>query len=408
MTLTTGRRQSGRASETRVGAIDPAFVDCFVSTTSRCCGRSGYFCSLPAGMPTPGCGWPCIRPGAEPWSAYCRSDLRGGLHETEAIACSSSTDMPTPPSGSAATARRGHYAFVQSPAEPSDRARKSARPTTLFHYTDASGLLGILTSRTLWATDFRFLNDEQEATYARELFVSALRQLPNPALDPAHPLADYAEGFGEVFDGYRRMVEADLGSSPFPVYVACFCEAGDLLSQWRGYGADHGYAIEVDTDALERTVAVLVESTQGSYPEQDIMSGVAQVRYGPDAATDVVTSAMREVSGDANLGHPGAHASVMAGSLTTMLAQIKHPGFAEEREWRAILGHSDDVKFRPTTVAIAPYLKIPFDYELVVSVRVGPGRHAAVRRAGVIRLLESLDFGSQLAPVLTSDVPLRS
>jgi hypothetical protein len=34
---------------------------------------------------------------------------------------------------------------------------------TLFHYTTAAGLLGILNSSTLWATDLRFLNDAQEA-----------------------------------------------------------------------------------------------------------------------------------------------------------------------------------------------------------------------------------------------------
>jgi hypothetical protein len=308
--------------------------------------------------------------------------------------------------------QNGHYAVVQGRAEAADHDGTSARPRRLFHYTDARGLLGILTSRTLWATDFRFLNDEQEATYARELFVSALRELPNPALDPAHVAAEWPAGFEEVFDDYRGMVEQDLGSTAFPVYVACFCEAGDLLSQWRGYGADHGYAIEVDTDALERAVVterdrVEVESPRVSYVEQD-MAGVAQVRYGPEAATDVVTSAMREVSADSNLGHAGAHANVMAGTLTTLLAQIKHPGFAEEREWRAVLdGWTVDVKFRPTAVAIAAYREISFDQDLIVSVRVGPGPHAAVRRDGVIRLLESLGFGYPQPPVFTSDVPLR-
>jgi hypothetical protein len=92
-----------------------------------------------------------------------------------------------------------------------------------------------------------------------------------------------------------------------------------------------------------------------------------------------------------------------------MLAQIEHPGIAEEREWRAIVdGWSADAKFRPTTVAIAPYREILFDNELIVSVRVGPGQHAAVRGDGVTRLIASLGFGYHQPPVLASDVPLRS
>jgi hypothetical protein len=36
----------------------------------------------------------------------------------------------------------------------------------LFHYTDANGLLGILRSRSLWATHFQSLNDTSEMHYA--------------------------------------------------------------------------------------------------------------------------------------------------------------------------------------------------------------------------------------------------
>ena len=300
---------------------------------------------------------------------------------------------------------------------PSNDEGTDPRPKTLFHYTDARGLLGILTTHTLWATEFRFLNDEQEATYARELFVSGLRNLPNPALDPGHVASQWPEDFGRTFDTYRGLVEEDLGSTKFPVFVTCFCEAGDLLSQWRAYGTDHGYAIEFDTDALERAVVAerdrnWIEHARTERVQQGWMVPLAQVRYGPQAATDVVASAMRGVSADSNLGHVGTHASWMASNLTAMLARIKHPGFAEEREWRAILGFApwdtaDEVKFRETGIAIAPYRVIPFENGLVVSVTVGPGRHAPVRRGGVTLLLQSI-FGPSPPPVLTSEVPLRS
>jgi hypothetical protein len=38
-------------------------------------------------------------------------------------------------------------------------------PEHLYHYTDAGGLYGILTSEVLWATHIAFLNDTREAFY---------------------------------------------------------------------------------------------------------------------------------------------------------------------------------------------------------------------------------------------------
>ncbi len=41
-------------------------------------------------------------------------------------------------------------------------------PEILYHYTNESGLLGILQSRHLWATAIEYLNDSAELVYARE------------------------------------------------------------------------------------------------------------------------------------------------------------------------------------------------------------------------------------------------
>ena len=35
------------------------------------------------------------------------------------------------------------------------------------------------------------------------------------------------------------------------MFIVCFCEDGDLLSQWRGYGADQGYALGFDTAHIQ-------------------------------------------------------------------------------------------------------------------------------------------------------------
>jgi hypothetical protein len=284
-----------------------------------------------------------------------------------------------------------------------------SKTNTLFHYTTAAGLLGILSSSSLWATDLHFLNDAQEAIYAREWVTDAVRGMKNPVLDPSHFAYGMGEGAVETFARYQGYVLDALNSTEFGVYVACFCQSGDLLSQWRGYGTDHGYAIELKTDAL--TTALDGFST---YPPA---KGLAQVRYGSDAAADVVSQAVEGV-GDFNLNHPGVKAEYKALHLAALLATVKHPGFSEEKEWRlfvAFEGSQQATKFGPvpyertsfrsTPMAIVPYIKVQLPSDAIVTVRVGPGNSTDVREAGVRRLLKSV--GSN-ATVLRSDVPLRA
>lgn len=275
------------------------------------------------------------------------------------------------------------------------------RPASLFHYTDAGGLLGILNSSLLWASDLRFLNDAQEATYALDLFKDSLSEMENPALDASHPVHEYFEDFGVAFERYKELVAAELGGPGFSVYVTCFCESGDLLSQWRAYGSDHGYAIEFKTAALDAAM----EKVEG-YSHATML---APVRYGVEAAATVLTTALEDVSKDTNLGHVGVHAHLMALRLSTLLATVKHPGFSEEREWRAIagfeMGYRGLARFRSSPIAIIPYMEVPFPRDAVISIRVGPGRHIDVRQQGVQQLLDSLDYK---ADVLFSEVPLRS
>jgi hypothetical protein len=111
-----------------------------------------------------------------------------------------------------------------------DRSRRSGSPDELFHYTSPEGLIGIIGSRSLWASDMLCLNDSSEATYAHGLIQGAL-DMDNGRLLPPKHRSEFEEGLRSAFRMY----------SPF---VTCFCENGDLLSQWRGYGgAGEGFAL---------------------------------------------------------------------------------------------------------------------------------------------------------------------
>jgi hypothetical protein len=274
---------------------------------------------------------------------------------------------------------------------------------TLFHYTNAAGLLGILGNSCIWASDVRFLNDAQETKYGYDELASVLATVTNPASHEGHRLhgTNWEAQFAEHWDYFRQMLLGNLAMPSGGVYVCCFCEEGDLLSQWRAYGSDHGYAIEIKATALTASIA-------GSLPG----SRLVPVRYGHDAAADVIREASNWAASYDDAGHPGIRAHYAAMELTAMLAQIKHPGFAEEREWRLVVANesrSDNderrTQFRASAMAIVPYIALPLEPEAIVSVRVGPGNNLDVRESGLQALLVSI---GRSVPVHRSEVPLRA
>ncbi len=51
------------------------------------------------------------------------------------------------------------------------------KPPILFHYTTASALHSIFSSRQLWATHFRYLNDPSELLHGEEIFFREAKTL---------------------------------------------------------------------------------------------------------------------------------------------------------------------------------------------------------------------------------------
>lgn len=96
----------------------------------------------------------------------------------------------------------------------------------LFHYTTAAGLLGILKSAKLWATDLRFLNDAQEFIYARDTVIRAIELMENPVLSPTHPAHEHGQGAIDTYAKYHQFVLEELESSEFGVYVTSSARVG--------------------------------------------------------------------------------------------------------------------------------------------------------------------------------------
>ena len=107
------------------------------------------------------------------------------------------------------------------------------------HYTSGTGLLDIFKSDSLWATSIHCMNDSREFAHAVRMAQAALS-----GLAVSRP--------GTLYPELCAAVKAHLDSiSQLALYVACFSEVDDSLSQWRSYcPRSFGYGIAFDGEKL--------------------------------------------------------------------------------------------------------------------------------------------------------------
>src|SRR4051794_34646457 len=103
-----------------------------------------------------------------------------------------------------------------------------AAPANIFHYTSMVGLIGILDSKTLWATDIEFMNDAQEGRYGRAEARAALLEMA----DRIESKNDAGPGGAEAsrVTILRSASDHLEPGGPFArrqyffVFACCFCE----------------------------------------------------------------------------------------------------------------------------------------------------------------------------------------
>ena len=278
-----------------------------------------------------------------------------------------------------------------------------APPRLLYHYTDQKGLLGIIETKDIWATHYQCLNDTQEFLYAKELVRKELEMRASTARGKERSLL---EVMSSALNG--------PGNEDVNLYVASFSEEPDSLPQWRAYGGStSGFAVGFQCERL-----VL--------PEAFVL---ARCIYDPAEQSRVIAAIISEV-----LGRPKESLIPLENVLRVMLLFelhafaliLKHPKFAEEKEWRIIsrvmmdnapafpIEDANKLDFRAGKSMLIPYrcvsLRDGNGSFLLKRVVVGPSPSPVQALRSVRSLLNSKlkreESGS--VEVQSSDIPYRN
>ena len=199
----------------------------------------------------------------------------------------------------------------------------------LYHYSNYYGLTGIVSSKAIWCSQIQYLNDSGELRHGLDILAGVAKKYAKdvPSLD------NIATRTGQFYS--------------VNVFVCSFSEAGDTLSQWRGYSGGSGVSIAFSFEKLNEKAALYGYSLNKCIYDNKEKISIAE-RYVEEyikANSDCLT--------DDNFS------SKIVSNFVPIAALFKDRGFAEEQEWRLIspLTSSAEgiIKTRPTATGLIPY-----------------------------------------------------
>lgn len=266
-------------------------------------------------------------------------------------------------------------------------------PPELFHYTSLPGLIGIVNTRSIWASKISHLNDAAELLLTLDCASNVIRRLT---------VRDWIkEELLNLLDCVKH--------GPGNIFVFSLTKHGDQLSQWRGYTAPgSGYSIGFSSKFLVAASKSWQLSLGPCCYAKD-----AQERIVEGIVADAVNTRLElpppETLRSNTVDEPFCDALRFAAPF------LKHGKFSEESEWRLV---AEGVTFqdsrlchRPGASYVVPYLELGFDKlgstagEPIRTIIVGPTPHPNLASDSACSLLASSSFTAW--KVEPSKIPYR-
>jgi len=300
------------------------------------------------------------------------------------------------------------------PAEP------VSAPDTLYHYTTREGVVGIATSRRLWATSIRHLNDAAEFTYAHGVLEKALGEAARGR--PPDVVAT-VKLLQKDLDITRMDSRFAMGGTDNLTFVASFSTWGDQLSQWRAYCRSGGYSLGFQRTVLEEVASMQgFELVQCTYDPQRHRAEACELaeEFVHRVETEIPESARKAVVPAARSTTPSIGAyffplhNEIVGRLAMLAPTWKHSSFEEESEWRLVSRKPQKADFRVGASAIVPYTSLLLDFPAVRSgdklawfseIGISPGDDQELAAMGLIQLFDANEIA--WPKVSGSSSPLR-
>jgi len=301
--------------------------------------------------------------------------------------------------------------FTKTADEILENFRKTvdatAIPERIYHYTTGDGLRGILESGQFRMTNVFNLNDPSELRHGYRIAADVLdKKVEGRHQNQLH--------FAKVFRDFERTgIEASS-----QIFVTCFSNAPDDLSQWRAYADDgRGYILGFDAKCLEKAFCAADPAHAASFP----------INYNESDLVKLDSAVMEKICDFLDfpheLPHPPEATIAYVRALHARLTiypvlfslYFKHSSYENEREYRFMRLHGatkpvEDIRRRYRPYEVVKYVE--FDWkqhcpQALKSIRVGPAAQQSKGKRFAEDCLEV--FGDKNDVTIdVSEIPYRS
>ena len=287
-------------------------------------------------------------------------------------------------------------------------------------YTSAEAAVSIIRSEQIWLRNSQCMKDYSEIQHGVDCLIAAYR-----SDDPRNKFRSLLEKifprlpkkFEDLFDGWIPHFESDT-------YIACLSQhlttedQYGRLSMWRAYGGSQPVAIVINTDKLVSDTPTVIKNAHicpVSYlSPEDFNEELFSVSDRIEKHIEFIS----EFEEDVVLG-------LVFELFRSYAVSLKHPGFAEEREWRIFymptFKTSELVKIEiesingvPQEVCKIPLKEFPEEGltgasipRFIHKIIIGPSEYQSILIKSFTKLLETAGCTDAYKMVCASGIPLR-
>lgn len=268
----------------------------------------------------------------------------------------------------------------------------------LYHYTTSAGLIGILKSKKIWASEIRFLNDMQEFSRALEL----LQELNRSILAESGRSPSPSTQLSRLLNLPKHLITG--------LFVTSFSEEGNSLGQWRGYCPKGGFSVGFNADYIRRTFepkkCIYDIDEQKTFLSTQFVSALQEI-HELMAGKSVNALSEKEIS------HMIWEYESKFESIVDLMKQyapiIKHHKFSEEKEWRIVKAvdiKDESVEFRAGQYQPIPYISLDIDIQEIEQIVIGPTPEPEIALNSIVCLLQHYEM--RCDKIVIDVVPFRS
>lgn len=257
-------------------------------------------------------------------------------------------------------------------------------PDLIYHYTNLSGLCGIINESTLRLGNIYFQNDSSEMHEALNIFKESFRKRKYKYLKNTDK---------------EKIINYVENSIINKICLMSFTSDGDMLSQWRSYSGFNGFSLGFDSkylqslgNDLQLASCVYIKKEQIELMEEFIDETFSDYEHNEK---DIISEANIGAKAFSNLYFP----------------IIKNRYFSEEKEWR-IIKIDIDASNKNYIVTADSKMRVYANYKLdiprvVKKIIIGPCSDKLLQEAFVRELLIKNNYTNIDKMIGFSKIPYR-